>query len=114
MVASLRQFIDKCRQTTSTWVKGSTLPGKGNCYLQYLEANNLYSWVMSQNVPTGGFKWVENPDGLHIRKLAKKSGKGYLLEVDISYPDDSHDLHNDLPFMCQKMKWGPKAGSKSV
>ena len=29
--------------------------------------------------------------------------RGYLLEVDVSYPHDLHDLHNDLPFMCDKM-----------
>ena len=28
-------------------------------YLQYLDANNLYGWVMSQPLPTGGFHWVE-------------------------------------------------------
>ena len=33
-----------------------------------------------------------------------RSNKGYLLEVDISYPRDLHDSHNDLPFMCERMK----------
>ena len=31
-------------------------------------------------------------------------GKGYLLEVDISYSHNLHDLHNDLPFMCEKRR----------
>ena len=63
-------------------------PEKESHYLQYLDANNLYGWVMSQNLPTGRFKWVENPDELKgsISELAKESGKGYLLEVDVSYP----------------------------
>ena len=34
----------------------------------------------------------------------KCTGKGYLLEVDVAYPDQLHDLHNDLPFMCERMK----------
>ena len=29
---------------------------------------------------------------------------GYLLEVDVDYPEKLHDLHNDIPFMCAKMK----------
>ena len=33
-----------------------------------------------------------------------RSNKGYLLEVDISYPRDLQDSHNDLPFMCERMK----------
>ena len=27
-------------------------------FLQYLDANNLYSWAMRQLLPTGGFTWV--------------------------------------------------------
>ena len=29
-------------------------------YIQYLEANNLYGWEMSQKLPVNGFKWVED------------------------------------------------------
>ena len=72
-------------------------------YLQYLDANNLYGWAMSQPSPTGGFKWVEvKPE--EISKLAKLENKGYLLEVDIKYPKELHDSHNDLPFMCKKLR----------
>ena len=76
-------------------------------FLQYLDANNLHGWAISQLLPTGGFKWVNDvskftPD--EICKLAKHGSKGYLLEVDVKYPKELHDLHNDIPFMCEKMK----------
>ena len=29
-------------------------------YIQYLDANNLYGWAMSQKLPVNGFKWIEN------------------------------------------------------
>ena len=76
-------------------------------YLQYLDANNLYGWAMSQPLPTGEFKWIKcgnvNPKSL-VDKFAAEKDHGYLLEVDVSYPKELHDLHNDIPFMCTKMK----------
>ena len=29
-------------------------------FLEYLDANNLYGWVMSQQLPVDGFKWVKD------------------------------------------------------
>ena len=97
-------------QSINRWAKANNpymgsdfnlnLPTK---YLQYLDANNLYGWAMSQPLPTGGFRGVDiKPD--KISKLAKRKSKGYLLEVDIHYPKELHDSHNDLPFMCERMK----------
>ena len=75
-------------------------PSKESKYLQYLDANNLYGWAMSQPLPMCGFEWVDvKPD--EIQKLAKSTNKGYLL--DVRYPDNLHDYHNDLPFMCEHM-----------
>ena len=67
--------------------------------------NNLYGWAMIQNLPTGGFEWVDAikfmPDD--IGRLAEDDSKGYLLEVDVKYPKGLHSPHNDHPFMCEKM-----------
>ncbi|CAI2198098.1 11135_t:CDS:2, partial [Funneliformis geosporum] len=32
---------------------------KSKKWLLYLDANNLYGWVMSQYLPTGGFRWLD-------------------------------------------------------
>ena len=73
-------------------------PEKESRFLQYLDVNNLHGFAMSQPLPAGGFKWV-TPD-----EIAEHSDKGYLLEVDVKYPKELHDLHNDLPFMWEKME----------
>ena len=77
-------------------------------YLQYLDANNLYGWAMSQPLPTGEFRWVEFRDDWNLKtiveKLVVKKDYGYLLEVEVRYPKKLHDYHNNLPFMCAKMK----------
>ena len=71
-------------------------------YLQYLDANNVYGWAMSQPLPTGGFCCADiHPD--EISELVNCSDRGYLLEVDVAYPRELHDYHNDLPFMCGRM-----------
>ena len=64
---------------------------------------------MIQKLPTGGFEWVDDdnvskPTPDEIGRLAKDNSKGYLLQADVKYPKKLHDLHNDLPFMCEKMK----------
>ena len=77
--------------------------------LQYLDANNLYGWAMSQALPTGEFRWIdvkeEDPKEL-IEKLVNNSKwkYGYLLEVDVDYSKELHDSHNDLPFLCEKIR----------
>ena len=57
---------------------------------------------MSQPLPTRGFHWVDfKPD--EIGELVNNNEKGYLIEVDVAYPRELHDYHNDLPFMCERM-----------
>ena len=72
--------------------------------LQYLDANNLYGWAMIQKLPTDGFKRINIVKPGKIGRFVRHSNEGYLLEIDISYAKELHDLHNDFPFMCEKMK----------
>ena len=76
-------------------------------YIQYLDANNLYGWAMSQKLPLNGFKWLEDTSGINeefIKKYDENNDKGYILEVDVKYPKKLHDLHSDLPFLPKRMK----------
>ncbi|KAL4090133.1 hypothetical protein QTP88_025032 [Uroleucon formosanum] len=71
---------------------------KEKSWLIYQDCNNLYGWAMSEYMPYGGFNWVEpNLDGLD--RLTAKSDRGRIYEVDVKYPVDLHDKHNDLPFL---------------
>ena len=78
-------------------------PNNESIYLQYLDANNLYGWAMSRPLPASGFKWV-NMKPNEMNELANRVNKGYLLDVNIRYPEELHDSHNDLPFRCQRTK----------
>lgn len=55
---------------------------------------------MSQYMPYGGFKWVE-PTLNGLNDLDDTSSIGRVYEVDITYPQNLHDIHNDLPFLPQ-------------
>ena len=78
-------------------------PKKSSTFISYLDMNNLYSWVMSEYLPCGRFKWLKNIDKIDIMSVSEKSPIGYFLEVDLKYPDELHELHNDFPLALEKM-----------
>ena len=75
-------------------------------YIMYLDANNLYGWAMSQYLPTGGFRWMTQKqiDKIDLAKYKEDSEKGLIMEVDLEYPEELHDLHNDYPLGPEKVK----------
>ena len=75
-----------------------------NSYIQYYDANNLYGWAMSQPLPTGDFKFLELEDFYNIdfARIPDDAKTGFMLEVDLHYPPELHDLHNDLPLAPQR------------
>ena len=80
---------------------------KESLYVQYLDANNLYGWAMSQKLPVNNFKWVEETSRINeefIKRYNENIKKGYILEVDVKYPKKLHDSHSDLPFLPRRMK----------
>ena len=81
--------------------------GKESSYIQYLDAYDLYGWVISQKLPVNNFKWVEDTSRINkefIKNYYENSNKGYILEVDVKYPKELHDSHSDLPFLPRRMK----------
>ena len=75
-------------------------------YIMYLDTNNLYGWAMSQYLPTGGFRWMTEKqiNKIDLVKYKEDSDKGLILEVDLKYPEELHDLHNDYPLGPEKVK----------
>ena len=75
-------------------------------YIMYLDANNLYGWAMSQYLPNGGFRWMTEKqiNNINLSKYSENSKKGLILEVDLAYPKELHDLHNDYPLAPEKIK----------
>ena len=66
-------------------------------YIVYLDANNLYGWAMSKPLPTHGFEWMK------VDELETWERHSCILEVDLEYPKNLHDLHNDYPLAPEQI-----------
>jgi len=77
-------------------------PGEESSYLIYLDANNLYSWAMSQPLPYRDSKWIDS-EKIVLDNYPENSNKGIILEVDLEYPEELHVLHNDNPRAPEKI-----------
>ena len=57
---------------------------------------------MSGYLPYGGFKWVKDVDNFNVNSISENSSTGCILEIDLKYPDELHELHNDYPLAPEK------------
>ena len=76
-----------------------------NVNILYLDMNNLYGCAMRQYLPISNFKWVKNIDKIEqkLMNIKNNSSTGYVLEVDLEYPQKLHDIHNDYPLAPEKI-----------
>ena len=71
-------------------------------YLMHVDVNNLYGWAMSKKLPIDNFKWDNDLDKYtsdFIKNYDENCDTGYLLEVDIGYPEILHESRRYLPFL---------------
>ena len=62
---------------------------------------------MSQKLPVKTFKWVKDVSKFNkslIKSYNEESDKEYFIEVDVQYPENLHNLYNDLLFLPKRMK----------
>ena len=77
-------------------------PKKQSTFISYLDMNNLYGWAMSEYLPYEELKCLTNIDDFNVMSISEKSPIAYFLEVDLKYPDELHELHNDYPLVSEK------------
>ena len=73
-------------------------PAEETKFISYLDANNLYGWAMSKQLPTSGFKCKSDDELDDWKHLS------CFLEVDLEYPEDLHDLHHDYPRARERIR----------
>ncbi|XP_023231468.1 uncharacterized protein LOC111631454, partial [Centruroides sculpturatus] len=72
-------------------------------YILSIDANNLYGFVMSAYLPVNNFRWLHKDkiNALDIRNISDNNSIGYILEVDLKYPENIHNRHNCLPLAAE-------------
>lgn len=84
---------------------------KEESYLTYFDVNNLYGWAMCHPLPIDEFSWIRDDElaemtSEEILQLPDDNYHGYVFQVDLQYPFELHEKHNDLPFCATKKKFG--------
>jgi hypothetical protein len=79
---------------------------KPSSFISYLDCNSLYSTIMCEPLPTNEFTWLSSKEinTFNIMECDDYSNIGYVLEVDIEYSKELHDLHNDYPVCAEHFK----------
>ena len=74
-------------------------------FVNYLDANNLYGLAMSMKLPIGELKWIKKIlNKKMIMDWNENDDNAYILEVDLEYPKEIHDLTSDYPLAPENMK----------
>ena len=66
---------------------------KESSCIQYWDLNNLYGWAMSQKLLVNNFEWIKNTSQFNeefIKIYNGESDEGYVLEVNVQYPEIYH------------------------
>ena len=63
----------------------------------------MYGWSLSEYLPYEEFNWLKNVDKFDVNSINEKSDTGYFLEVDLKYPDELHESHDDYPLALEKL-----------
>ena len=83
-------------------------PEKPSQHILYLDANNLYGWAMSKPQPYKNFRWMKEEE------LKNWESKPCFLEVDLEYPKELHDKHNEYPFFYFYDRQSQKKKKKKI
>ncbi|KAK9869282.1 hypothetical protein WA026_003035 [Henosepilachna vigintioctopunctata] len=86
-------------------------PSKHSKYILYLDVNNLYGYSMTQYLPYDDFEWTDT--NIDVTQVSDDSPEGYILQVDLEYPQNLHNLHKDFPF-CAEHRNPPGSNLKKL
>ena len=108
-------FINKCIRGGMTGASNRYARANNDCIQTYdstkpvshiigLDANNLYGHSLTQPMPIGDFRWMTADEIKHFDVNAiLADDRGYFIEVDLHYPPELHDIHDQFPLAPEKL-----------
>ena len=106
-------IMKRFARANNHFIKENFEEDKPETFIVYLDANNLYGWAMSQNLPYKDFRWLSssminalNGGGEdYLKKLfadLRAKTEGCFFEVKLVYPKELHDKHNLYPLAPER------------
>ena len=103
-------------------------PTQPTSYIMEVDANNLYGWAISHEMPDGDFEWVSQEEcremkllmnyadgriaifdlGVFNHRVTDEEKKSFIFEVDLEYPSEIHDCNDDYPLAPEVMTIEPE------
>ena len=106
--ARICQAIHRYAKAISKYIKNYDKNIESS-YLMYLDANNLFGWVISQRLPIYDFEWMEQLpefDERFIKNYDEKNDKWSILEVDVEFRKSLFNLYCESSFLAERKKIG--------
>ena len=97
------QFVERAIRGGVSMISHRYAEATDTRSLIYLDANSLYALAMRQPLPVSDFKCVDAAD-VDVASIPDDGEHGYFFEVDLEYPKELHQLHNDYPLAPERMQ----------
>ena len=100
--AGISYISNRYRKANNKYLK-SYDPKQESKHIIYIGASNLYDYAMSEFLSTNGFRWID-PKEFDLNRYTNNGSKGYILEIDLEYPKELREFHNDYPLAPDKIE----------
>ena len=87
----IRCISRKCATANNKYIPEDYNSNEPSKFLIFLDANGLYATAMSEPLPTGNLRFLDEQSSstFNFMSVPDDSSVGYILEVDLDYPDST-------------------------
>ena len=77
-------------------------PSKKTTFGAFYDVISPYAGTMQKMTPRGNYRWNSEIAVKQVLETPENSNIGYIVEVDLKYPQHLQNLHNGLPLAPEK------------